>query len=257
MPFEWDRNGEGQVRPFRNAFKGGLVMANSNVLVRPASTAWGAVLGGWVATIGASVIFAPIVAGLIVAPGTPAAGDIAVAVPVVLGLFLSYIVGGYVAGRMAGYRTSWHGMLTAFFSLFVLGVLVLVSYAAANGVFTGIGVNNLTDLVPGAAGLNVDSLGNALTFGALLGFLAAIFGGWLGGVLAPSHAVVPVTAPYVSRDAGPVPGRAVGVGPVGARTTKREAVIRRPPLIPSLGRKGGERVEERHAVVEEHRDTGF
>ena len=93
-------------------------MANSNVIVRPASTAWGAVLGGWVATIGASVIFAPLVAGLLV--GAPVGGDIAVAVPVVLGLFLSYIVGGYVAGRMAGYRTSWHGMMTAFFTLFIV-----------------------------------------------------------------------------------------------------------------------------------------
>src|SRR5437870_7988905 len=133
-------------------------------------------------------------------------------------------------------------MLTAFFSLFVLLVIVLASYAASRGAFAGIGVNNVTDLVPGAAGLNVDSFGNALTFEALLGFLAAIFGGWLGGVLAPSHAVVPVTAPpYVSREAGPVPGNAVGDGPVGARTTKRDAVIRRPPLIPSLGSKGGER----------------
>ena len=76
-------------------------MANSNVVARPAATSWGAVLGGWVATIGASVIFAPMVAGLLVLPGTPI-GDIAMAVPVVLGLFLSYIVGGYVAGRMAG-----------------------------------------------------------------------------------------------------------------------------------------------------------
>jgi len=53
---------------------------------------------------------------------------------------------------------------------------VLLSYAAANGAFAGIGVNDLNTLVPGAAGLNVDTLGNALTFGALLGFLAAIFG---------------------------------------------------------------------------------
>jgi hypothetical protein len=98
----------------------------------------------------------------------------------------------------------------------------------------------------------VDSLGNALTFGALLGFLAAIFGGWLGGLLAPSHAVVP-TAPYVAREAGPVPGRSVGVGPVGARTVQREAVIRRPPLIPSLGRKGGERVEKER-VLEKRRE---
>jgi hypothetical protein len=108
----------------------------------------------------------------------------------------------------------------------------------------------LTDIVPGAADLNIDSLGNALTFGALLGFLAAIFGGWLGGVLAPSHAVVPATARHSAREAGPVPGRTVGVGPVGSRSVQREAVIRRPPLIPSLGRKGGERAREERAVEE-------
>src|SRR5438477_9730136 len=181
------------------------------VLVRPA-TSWMSVFGGWIATIGAMALVAPAVAAVLVGVN-PSIGsnDIATAVPVVVGIFISYLIGGYVAGRMAGYRTSWHGMLTAFFSLFVLLVIVLVSYAASRGAFSGIGVNNLTDLVPGAAGLNVDSLGNALTFGALLGFLAAILGGWLGGVLAPAHAAVPVTAPYVVREAGPVPGRPVGV----------------------------------------------
>ena len=206
--------------------------------VRPA-TSWMSVLGGWIATIGAMALVAPAVAGILVG-ATVANNDVVPAIPVVIGIFISYLIGGYVAGRMAGYRTSWHGMLTAFFSLFVLLVLVLVSYGAANGAFAGIGVNNLTDLVPGAAGLNIDSLGNALTFGALLGFLAAIFGGWLGGVLAPSH-VVPVAAPYVAREAGPVPGRSVGVGPAGSRSGKREAVIRRPPVVPAFGRKGGER----------------
>src|SRR5882762_11791359 len=204
-----------------------------NAVIRRPATSWMSVLGGWIATIGAMALVAPAVAAVL-ASANPTIGsnDIATAVPLIIGIFVSYLIGGYVAGRMAGYRTSWHGMLTAFFSLFVLGIVVLVTYAADRGAFAGIGVNNLTDIVPGAAGLNVDSLGNALTFGALLGFLAAIFGGWLGGVLAPSHGVVRVTAPYVSREAGPVPGRAVGVGPVGARTTKREAVIRRPPLIP-------------------------
>ena len=213
------------------------------VRVRP-TTSWMSVLGGWIATIGAMALVAPAVA-VVLAGANPRLGsnDIATAVPVIIGIFVSYLIGGYVAGRMAGYRTSWHGMLTAFFSLFVLGVLVLASYAAANGAFTGFGVNDLSTLIPGAAGLNVDSLGNALTLGALLGFLAAIFGGWLGGVLAPSHAVVPVTAPYVAREAGPVPGRSVGVGPVGSRTEKREIVTRRRSLLPAFGRKGGERAE--------------
>src|SRR3989475_9233334 len=145
----------------------------NEILVRPPGTSWMSVLGGWIATIGAAVLVAPVVAGILARVNVDA-GSIAPAVPVVVGIFASYLIGGYVAGRMAGYRTSWHGMLTSFFSLLVLLALVLVSYAAANGVFAGIGVNNLTDLVPGASGLNVDSLGNALTFGALLGFLAGI-----------------------------------------------------------------------------------
>jgi hypothetical protein len=211
-------------------------MANTNVLVRPAGTAWGAVLGGWVATIGASVIFAPIVAGLIVAPGTPAAGDVAIAVPVVLGLFLSYIVGGYVAGRMAGYRTSWHGMMTAFFSLFVLLVLMLLGLAAENGVFAASGVRSAADIIPGVRDLNIYALGDALTFGAILGFLAAIFGGWLGGLLAPTQAVA--VAPVRQ-----IPARA----PVTmARTTERREVVSQRPrrILPAFGRKGGDLVEK-------------
>ena len=223
-----------------------------NTVVRPA-TSWVSVLGGWIATIGAMALVAPAVAGVL-AGASVGNNEIAPAVPVIVGIFVSYLIGGYVAGRMAGYRTSWHGMLTAFFSLFVLLVLVLLTYAADSGLFAGIGVNKLTDILPGAANLNVDSLGNALTFGALVGFLAAIFGGWLGGVLAPAHAEIHV--PYAVREAGPVPGRTVGVGPVGTRTgEKQETVIRRPPLIPASGRKGGERIERRD--VKEHRDTGF
>jgi len=210
-------------------------VANSNVLVRPASTSWGAVLGGWLATIGASVIFAPIVAGLLTVPGSPVGGDIALAVPVVLGLFLSYIVGGYVAGRMVGYRTSWHGMMTAFFTLFVLGVLMLLGVAAENGMFAASGIRSAADIIPGVRDLNLYALGDALTFGAILGFLAAIFGGWLGGLLAPSH-VMAAVAPV--RPVAPVASM--------ARTTeRRETVTERPRrLLPAFGRMGGERVEK-------------
>ena len=211
-------------------------MANSNLAMRPAATSWGAVLGGWVATIGASVIFAPVVAGLLVVPGTPASGDIAVAVPVVLGLFLSYIVGGYVAGRMAGYRTSWHGMMTAFFTLFVLLVLMLLGIAADNGLFAASGIRSAADIIPGVRDLNLYALGDALTFGAILGFLAAIFGGWLGGLLAPSH-VVSVVAPV-----RPV---LVRTPTTVSRTTERHEVTERPRrILPAFGRKGGDRVEK-------------
>src|SRR5882762_920241 len=128
-----------------------------NAVIRRPATSWMSVLGGWIATIGAMALVAPAVAAVL-ASANPTIGsnDIATAVPLIIGIFVSYLIGGYVAGRMAGYRTSWHGMLTAFFSLFVLLALVLLSYAAANGAFTGISVD-VTTLVPGAAGLSIDS----------------------------------------------------------------------------------------------------
>src|SRR4029079_13270388 len=199
----------------------------NQVVSRPA-TSWMSVLGGWIATIGATALLAPAVAAAL-AGANPGIGtnDIALAVPAVIAIFVAYLIGGYVAGRMAGYRTSWHGMLTAFFSLFVLLAIVLLGYFAATGAFAGI---DISTVVPGATGLNVDSLGNALTFGALVGFLAALLGGWLGGLVAPSHPVV--AAPYLAREAGPVPGRSVGAGPVGARTAKPDAGVPRPPHRP-------------------------
>lgn len=218
-------------------------MADTNAVVHPPATSWGSVLGGWVATIGASVIFAPLVAALLAGIGGQQ-GDLAMAVPVVIGILLSYLVGGYIAGRMAGYRTSWHGMMTAFFSLFILLLVLLVGGLAERGVFASSGIRSLGDLIPGMKDLNVDSVGNALSFGAILGFLAAIFGGWLGGLLAPSHAVEMrrVVRPGVVRTP-------VVRGPVSepVRTEPRHGY-----MLPSFGRKGGERVEERKVV--ERRD---
>jgi hypothetical protein len=218
------------------------------VVVRQAATSGGAVLGGWVATIGASVIFAPLVAGLVAAFGSQyASGDIVAAVPFVLGILLSYVVGGYVAGRMAGYRTSWHGMMTAFFSLFILLIVLLLGGLAGSGALSGTGIGSLGDIIPGTRDLNIDSFGNALSFGAILGFLAAIFGGWLGGLLAPSHpmATAPVAAPMHS----PVSMHR----PVSVREERRVVEERqRPTVIPAYGRKGGERVDERLEKREDH-----
>jgi putative membrane protein (TIGR04086 family) len=219
----------------------------NQVLVRPAATSWTSVLGGWIATIGAAALVAPAVAAIL---GQSSVGpnDIAPAVPVVIGIFVAYLIGGYVAGRMAGYRTSWHGMMTAFFSLLVLLVVALLGYAADRGIFAASGVNSLADLVPGARDLNADNIGNALTFGALLGFLAAIFAGWLGGVLAPSHAVaatIPAVAP-APEPTGPVMARPV------ERVHRREVVRERPRQrwLPAFGRKGGERVEQEERMAD-------
>ena len=212
----------------------------NEILVRPPGTSWMSVLGGWIATIGAAVLVAPAVAGILARVNVDA-GSIAPAVPVVVGIFASYLIGGYVAGRMAGYRTSWHGMLTSFFSLLVLLLVALLGYAVDDGLLAGAGVSSLTDLAPGLRDLNVDGFGAALTFGSLIGFLAAIFAGWLGGVLAPVHAAVPVAAASPLTAAGPAPAaRAVVSPPRGRAAARRAARERR--AHPSFARKGGERV---------------
>jgi hypothetical protein len=209
--------------------KGDGQMAEKTIAVPAPATSWGAVLGGWLATIGASVVFAPIVAGLIAAAGGPQdPSDLALAVPVVLGILLSYIIGGYVAGRMAGYRTSWHGMMTAFFTLFIVLIVLLVGTLADRGFFAASGIRSLTDVVPGAH-LSTDSVGDALSFGAILGFLAAIFGGWLGGLLAPSMPVHAMPA-------------AVTTTPI-TRTERTVVEGKSRMSMPAFGRKGGERVE--------------
>ncbi|MGH2499953.1 MAG: hypothetical protein ACRDF0_07695, partial [Candidatus Limnocylindria bacterium] len=192
-------------------------MANTNVLVRPAGTSWGAILGGWIASIGVAALLAPAVAALIA--GRPAdPNDLALAVPAVVGVLLAYLIGGYVAGRMAGYRTSWHGMLTAFFGLFVLLVVLALGIAANQGALAGQGIRSLGDVIPALAGFNIQNIGEALTFGGILGFLAAIFGGWLGGLLAPDHYLRAVTAAPTQPMAGPVAERRV----VETRDARRE-----------------------------------
>jgi len=216
-------------------------MAKDITTVRPAATAWGAVIGGWLATIGASVVMAPLAAGLIAAGSQQTSSELALAVPVVLGLLVSYTIGGYVAGRMAGYRTSWHGMMTAFFTLFVLLVILLIGGLADRGVFAGSGITSLRDVVPGLTSIDTSSAGNALSFGAILGFLAAIFGGWLGGLLAPSQAIpVTTTAPVTK-----------------VTRTETKAVDRpRHSLLPTFGRKGGERMEKVDEVHTSRVDRG-
>jgi hypothetical protein len=155
-----------------------------NVLVRPASTSWGAVLGGWLGAVGAAALVGPIVAGII-AGRTPAPNDLGLAVPVVIGLMIAYLLGGYISGRMAGYNTSWHGMMTAFFGLFVTLVVLLAAAATDAGLLAASGIRSLADVFPGIRQLDVRTIGDSLTFGAILGFLATIFAGWLGGLLAP------------------------------------------------------------------------
>lgn len=205
------------------------------VVARPRGTSWMSVIGGWIASVGMTALLAPLAAAF-VATRAGALDDVSLAVPAVLAVMIAYLIGGYVSGRMAGYATSWHGMMTAFFGLFVVLAVILLGVAAERGYLGDV------RLAPEAAyswGFGPTSVGDALTFGAILGFLATIFAGWLGGLLAPSRTFARA--------------RAVDKPVVTERRVEETAVVREPVsrenarpgfrLLPSVGRKGGDRVD--------------
>jgi hypothetical protein len=213
-----------------------------DVIVRPTGTSWGAVLSGWLATVGVAAILTPIV-GLLLASVDVSNRGYAATVPILCAVGLAYLVGGYAAGRIAGYRTSWHGMMVAFFGLFVVLALLVVDTALQMGVFGTTG--HLIQILPLVLGVALFQSAETFAFGGALGVLIAIFAGWLGGLLAPSLVTAQVTTPAAVTT---VPG----VEPVEERRVVTSTEVHRPRerfrLLPSMGRKGGERVD--HVDVE-------
>jgi len=198
-----------------------------DVTIRPAGTSWGAVLDGWLATVGVAAILTPLV-GILLANVYTTRGY-ASTVPILVAVGLSYLVGGYVAGRMAGYRTSWHGMTVAFFGLFVVLALLVVDVAFALGLFGA--TARLIQIMPLVLGVTLFETAETFAFGGALSILIAIFAAWLGGLLAPTRiaAVVPAAIPAT-------------VAATGEPVAKPAPVERRRyRLLPSIGRKGGER----------------
>jgi hypothetical protein len=212
----------------------------------PLGTSWVSVMGGWIAAVGTAALLAPGIAAIFSGRSVQP-NDLSLAVPVVVGLVIVYLIGGYVAGRMAGYNTSWHGMMTAFFGLFVTLLALLLAAAADQGLLASSGVRSLSDVVPGVSQLDLRNLGDTLTFGAILGFLATIFAGWLGGLLAPEHAFAP--APVMTTT---VPAERVTAGEL---VVEEQRVERKPRfrLLPAAGRKGGEAVEKTETELRETR----
>lgn len=159
--------------------------------VRPRSTSWGSVLGGWLAGLGALAILFPVAAiGAGMSPAAEArVDDPTLAFPLVVALFVSWLIGGYVAGRMAGYRRSWHGLMSAVWGLFV-GLLVAIVAGGSAADFAGASLPRL----------DVSAYDTATVFGFVLGIAGVIVGGWLGGVLSPPPLTQVVERPVVHRE---------------------------------------------------------
>lgn len=229
-----------------------------DVVVRPSDTSWGAVLDGWLATVGVAAILTPIVSILL--SNVYASRGYASTVPIFVAVGLAYLIGGYVAGRMAGYRTSWHGMMVAFFGLFIVLALLVLDIALAAGIFGA--TSRMVQILPLVLGAALFQSVETFAFGGALGILLAIFAGWLGGLLAPARIGVPV-APAVAPAATDVPvteapiTRTPVVEEREVNTTRRPLRTRdRYRLLPAVGRKGGERMTDADEVDEvDHVET--
>lgn len=202
-----------------------------DVVVRPNGTSWGAVLDGWLATVGVAAILTPIVMALLA--NVYAVRGYASTVPVLVSVGVSYLVGGYVAGRMAGYRASWHGMMVAFFGLFVVLALLIVDIALSLGLFGA--PARLVQVLPSVLGVALFPSAETFAFGGALSLLMAIFASWLGGLLAPPRIATAVAA---------TPPMDPVIQERRVTTTETHRPRERYRLLPSAGRKGGERVEE-------------
>lgn len=209
----------------------------ATAVVRHRRTAWGSVLGGWLATIGVAALLSPLITAALTALYANER-SLAATVPVIAGVGLAYLIGGHVAGRMAGYRTSWHGLLTAFFGLFVVLALIVVAVALQQGVFGSTAY--LPEVLPPLVSTGLYRSADGLAFGGLLGMLIAIFAAWLGGLLAPTRAVVVPTVPVDAT----MPVLTVPLDPTApvGTTPSRPGIRRQFRLLPSVGRKGGGRV---------------
>lgn len=140
------------------------------------SIEWAAAALGWVTAVVAGFAVSPllrILYGLVVEPAARR-GEFTTAIVVisVVSGFLAYLIGGWVAGRMAGHSGGLHGAMTAVFGL-ALG-LFLAAMLASFGLVV-------------SEGVAVPPVSFGLTDGALLAglvlFLINLFGGYVGGKL--------------------------------------------------------------------------
>ncbi len=141
-------------------------------------TALGAalLLSGIIGGIVALVVVALLEAG----GGSETGAGIASIVGVLATLFLSYLMGGYAAGRVASRKGTRHGLLAA-----LLGVLVTILLVTI-GTFVGVGISdNLSGVVlPDVPADDQQGLGSLLALSAVSGILVLLFpfvGGAIGG----------------------------------------------------------------------------
>ncbi len=145
---------------------------------------WGSVVYGWLAALGAGLILSGVMSGFLAASfgdgGAQIGGEGLERVGLLLTVFLAFLVGGYVAGRMAGHSGVKHGLLVP---LLALGfTLILMLFGLVVGVSF---LDNLSGVtlpeVPKGARRGLESIFSLS--GILVLFCVPFVGGAFGGAL--------------------------------------------------------------------------
>jgi uncharacterized membrane protein len=122
-------------------------------------------------------------------------------------LFLSCLVGGWVAGRVARNRGALHGLVHPVWLLLLAGLLALL------GAMFGDDLADATERVGLPSWFSEDALTTAAIISGLAALALMFLGGWLGGKLAERHrshesvAVVETRRAVSERPGGIVRGR--------------------------------------------------
>lgn len=162
---------------------------------------WVAVVGGVLAMMGVAALVTPVLTRYLAGAATDLT-DAGSAVPVLVALVLTALIGGYVAGRIAKRRTGWHGLLSGLFALLLTGSY-LITQVALQRSFLGIDDRELPVFFPMVLGLGLYHSYPALWLGVAVGFPARILAAWIGGLLARPRSDVVAASPRIVV-AGPV-----------------------------------------------------
>ena len=154
---------------------------------------WGAAFFGWLSANGLAVILLAILSAAGVAFGltqVSSAGEAADAatqqadtigiiggIALLVVLFLAYLAGGYVAGRMARFDGARQGI-----AVWVIGLLILVALAVLGAVL-GAEYNVLSQLNLPSIPLSGDTLTTAGIIAGIAALLVTLLGAVLGGKL--------------------------------------------------------------------------
>ena len=145
------------------------------------NTSWTSVLIGWLAALGASLIFSAVVSSVVEAifGGGGSAQNMGTAgfVGLLTTLFLAFLIGGYTAGRMASRSGTKHGLLVA-----LLALLVTLLLAALGGALGLAFLDNLQGVtLPNVPDVTQQGLNTVLTLGSILALLVPFISGAIGG----------------------------------------------------------------------------